>query len=292
MTLLPLAHGIGSVQDPPIPQWLAYYGGAAVLVLSFAALGALWRTPRLEHERLRPLLRRPRSCAPRPRGRARARSLRRRLRRGALRRALRRHQPRSDLHLGALLGRPRPAHDPVRKRLGLAQPVARRSRLRRVVLAPGGTRVGTAVHLSRAARSLAGCVPPPLLRRDGARVHGPVRPADAGPRRRDLQLGHLGRDGRLRAGRLAPKRRGVHRLLRPDLPAVDLDAARAATRAPRTSAQRRAGPRASRHGRVRRRHARVGRVRRFQPHELTGRTGSSGSTRTSARSASTFWALS
>ena len=55
MTLLPLAHGIGSVQDPPIPQWLAYYGGAAVLVLSFAALGALWKTPRLERERLRAL---------------------------------------------------------------------------------------------------------------------------------------------------------------------------------------------------------------------------------------------
>ena len=55
MTLLPLAHGIGGIQDPPIPMWLAYYGGAAVLVLSFAALGALWKTPRLELERLRPL---------------------------------------------------------------------------------------------------------------------------------------------------------------------------------------------------------------------------------------------
>ncbi len=62
MTLLPLAHGIGSVQDPPIPQWLAYYGGAAVLVLSFAALGALWRTPILERERLRPLFRVPASA--------------------------------------------------------------------------------------------------------------------------------------------------------------------------------------------------------------------------------------
>ena len=59
MTLLLLAHGIGSLQDPPIPQWLAYYGGAAVLVLSFAALGALWRTPRLERERLWPLVRIP-----------------------------------------------------------------------------------------------------------------------------------------------------------------------------------------------------------------------------------------
>lgn len=56
MLLLPLAHGIGNVQDAPTPQWLAYYGGAAVLVLSFAALGALWKTPRLERERLRPLV--------------------------------------------------------------------------------------------------------------------------------------------------------------------------------------------------------------------------------------------
>jgi len=56
VTLLPLAHGIGSVQDPPIPMWLAYYGGAAVLVLSFAALGMLWKAPRLEGERLRTLV--------------------------------------------------------------------------------------------------------------------------------------------------------------------------------------------------------------------------------------------
>jgi hypothetical protein len=59
MIALPLAHGIGSIQDPPIPQWLAYYGAAAVLVLSFAALGALWRTPRLERNSLRPLGRFP-----------------------------------------------------------------------------------------------------------------------------------------------------------------------------------------------------------------------------------------
>jgi hypothetical protein len=60
--LLPLAHGIGNIQDPPIPQWLAYYGAAAVLVLSFAALGALWRSPLLEREHLRSLLRLPRAA--------------------------------------------------------------------------------------------------------------------------------------------------------------------------------------------------------------------------------------
>jgi hypothetical protein len=60
--LLPLAHGIGNIQDPPIPQWLAYYGAAAVLVLSFAALGALWRSPLLEREHLRSLLHVPRAA--------------------------------------------------------------------------------------------------------------------------------------------------------------------------------------------------------------------------------------
>jgi hypothetical protein len=44
-----LAHGIGGVRDLPVPQWLFYYGGAVVLVVSFLALAALWRRPRLEH---------------------------------------------------------------------------------------------------------------------------------------------------------------------------------------------------------------------------------------------------
>jgi hypothetical protein len=52
----PLAHGIGGVTDPPIPMWLTYYGAAAVLVLSFAALGALWTRPRLEDEDRRTVL--------------------------------------------------------------------------------------------------------------------------------------------------------------------------------------------------------------------------------------------
>jgi hypothetical protein len=42
------AHGLGAVKDLPVPLWLFYYGGTIVLVLSFAALGALWRKPRLE----------------------------------------------------------------------------------------------------------------------------------------------------------------------------------------------------------------------------------------------------
>lgn len=42
-----LAHGIGGVRDLPVPTWLFYWGGAAVLTASFAALGVLWRQPQL-----------------------------------------------------------------------------------------------------------------------------------------------------------------------------------------------------------------------------------------------------
>ena len=43
-----LAHGVGSVQDLPVPQWLFLYGAAVVLVASFVALATLWRQPVLE----------------------------------------------------------------------------------------------------------------------------------------------------------------------------------------------------------------------------------------------------
>jgi hypothetical protein len=43
-----LAHAIGGVRDVPLPLWLFLYGGAVVLVLSFVALGVLWRRPLLE----------------------------------------------------------------------------------------------------------------------------------------------------------------------------------------------------------------------------------------------------
>ena len=53
---LPLAHGIGGVKDLPVPLWLFFYGAAVVLVVSFVALGVLWRKPVLEtHERGRAL---------------------------------------------------------------------------------------------------------------------------------------------------------------------------------------------------------------------------------------------
>jgi hypothetical protein len=43
----PLGHGVGSVQDLPVPQWLFLYGAGVVLVVSFAALALLWRRPLL-----------------------------------------------------------------------------------------------------------------------------------------------------------------------------------------------------------------------------------------------------
>jgi len=46
-----LAHGIGGVRDLPVPDWLFFYGAGAVLVVSFAALAALWREPLLERGR-------------------------------------------------------------------------------------------------------------------------------------------------------------------------------------------------------------------------------------------------
>ena len=43
-----LAHGIGGVRDLPVPAWLFLWGAAVVLVVSFLALGVLWRRPQLE----------------------------------------------------------------------------------------------------------------------------------------------------------------------------------------------------------------------------------------------------
>jgi hypothetical protein len=44
----PLAHGISGVRDPTLPDWLMYYAASLVLILSFVALGVLWRRPLLE----------------------------------------------------------------------------------------------------------------------------------------------------------------------------------------------------------------------------------------------------
>lgn len=43
-----VAHGIGRIRDLAIPGFFFLYGGGAVVLLSFAALGALWLDPVLE----------------------------------------------------------------------------------------------------------------------------------------------------------------------------------------------------------------------------------------------------
>jgi hypothetical protein len=43
-----VAHALGGIRDLPVPGELFLYGGAAVLGLSFIALGALWHQPQLE----------------------------------------------------------------------------------------------------------------------------------------------------------------------------------------------------------------------------------------------------
>ncbi|HKZ75220.1 MAG TPA: hypothetical protein VJ259_01010, partial [Actinomycetota bacterium] len=45
-----LPHGLGGRSDLPVPLWLAVYGGASAVVLSFLVLGAFWVTPKLKGE--------------------------------------------------------------------------------------------------------------------------------------------------------------------------------------------------------------------------------------------------
>jgi hypothetical protein len=52
---LPVAHALVARKDLPIPAWLFAWGASIVLIVSFFALSAAWRTPRFEQERWRPL---------------------------------------------------------------------------------------------------------------------------------------------------------------------------------------------------------------------------------------------
>lgn len=49
------AHGLGGIRDLPIPGWLFLFGGATVLIISFLALGVLWKEPRLDATASKPL---------------------------------------------------------------------------------------------------------------------------------------------------------------------------------------------------------------------------------------------
>ncbi|WP_116045217.1 hypothetical protein [Amycolatopsis palatopharyngis] len=46
-----LAHGLGGRSDLPVPLWLALYGGAIAVLVSFFALTVFWKTPKLSGER-------------------------------------------------------------------------------------------------------------------------------------------------------------------------------------------------------------------------------------------------
>jgi hypothetical protein len=52
---LPLAHALVARKDLPIPAWLFAWGASIVLIVSFFALSAAWRTPKFEQEHWRPV---------------------------------------------------------------------------------------------------------------------------------------------------------------------------------------------------------------------------------------------
>jgi hypothetical protein len=55
MSYLPLAHALSAREDLPVPAWLFAWGASIVLIVSFFALAAGWRSPRFEQWRPRPL---------------------------------------------------------------------------------------------------------------------------------------------------------------------------------------------------------------------------------------------
>ncbi|HWO84371.1 MAG TPA: fenitrothion hydrolase, partial [Solirubrobacterales bacterium] len=55
MSFIPFAHALASRQDLPIPAWLFAWAASIVLIVSFFALSAAWREPKLEDEHRRPL---------------------------------------------------------------------------------------------------------------------------------------------------------------------------------------------------------------------------------------------
>jgi hypothetical protein len=54
VSFIPFAHALAARQDLPIPAWLFAWAASIVLIISFFALSAAWREPKLEDERPRP----------------------------------------------------------------------------------------------------------------------------------------------------------------------------------------------------------------------------------------------
>ena len=266
VSLLPLAHGIGGVADPPIPLRLAYYGGAAVLVLSFAALGILWRTPRLEGDRRRGRL--PAVWAARVLVGALGFGLfvvvfvaalvgeRRRRGRTSRRRSS-----------GSSSGRPGAALRPVRQRLGLAEPVARGGRLARGRgRAPASTWDAPYAYPGH---SVAGplrscCSASP---RSSSRTRSPGTPASSRWRSRST-AGSRG-SGSPRSAETTGSNGEVFTVYFGFSPArAVLTLREGRLDAAQPAAARRPRRRAARNRRLRRGHARLRRLRRVRPNEL------------------------
>jgi hypothetical protein len=55
MSFLPLAHALSARDDLPVPAWLFAWAASIVLIVSFFALAAGWRSPKFEQWRERPL---------------------------------------------------------------------------------------------------------------------------------------------------------------------------------------------------------------------------------------------
>jgi hypothetical protein len=55
LSFIPFAHALASREDLPIPAWLFAWAASIVLIVSFFALSAAWRTPQFEDEHAKPL---------------------------------------------------------------------------------------------------------------------------------------------------------------------------------------------------------------------------------------------
>ena len=260
------------MRDLPVPDWLFFWGGAVVLVLSFLALGALWKTPQLERRRaghplpagLERFLRSPRPA--RDSRRDLGRPARPHLPDRAHRRAVVGAEPLTDLHLRDLLARARAA-------AGACSGTSGRVLNPWLALANGvewiwrklGQEWKPPLEYPERLGALAGGVLPPLLCGTRALLRGAGQPAGAGARDRALQLRDVVRHGRLRAARVGLARERLLRLLRPARADRAIRRARGPAR-PADAVLRSLGPRddVGRAG-VRRRDARLGRLRRLQP---------------------------
>ena len=274
------AHGLVQRENLPIPEWLFGWAAAAVLVISFAALAALWPRPRLEDsDAWRPLpgglgralgSRAVEVAGGGARGGAAGGRHRRRLR-GP--RELP-GQPRPDLRLHHVLGRARVRERAARRPLPRPEPVARAR--------PRGRRGGDPrprrprarpPALSRAARLLAGGRGPADLHLDRA-VLGLGRPARADRHRgAALHRRHARRAGGLRRRGVDAAGRGVRGLLHALRAHLPVGHARPRRRAA-PAAGRAPAPRA-RPGHRRRRDGddRHGHLRRAQPGAAVERPG-------------------